>query len=158
MPIKKHTLMLKSDLSELDRLHPFLEEIGQGISASKKCIFETILTLEEVFSNIISYGFDDPANHVIKITVTTAKGSFTVSVEDDGRPFNPLEAKNPDLPQDVEDCKPGGLGIHLIKHFMDEIRYKRHQNRNVLTMKKTCVHLNRANRYEDSPADGSHPG
>jgi len=157
MPIKKHTLNLKNDLSELERLHPFLQEIGQRIGVSKKCIFETNLTLEEVFSNIVSYGFDDHANHVIKIAVTIGKDSFTISVEDDGRPFNPLEAKDPDLPQEVEDCKPGGLGIHLIRHFMDEIRYRRYQNRNVLTMKKTYGHLNRANRYADSPAGGSHP-
>lgn len=136
MPIGKHTLNLKNDLSELDRLHPFLEEIGQRIGVSKKCIFETNLTLEEVFSNIVSYGFADQADHLIKITVTLAKDSFKIRVEDDGKPFNPLTAKEPDLPDDVDDCKPGGLGIHLIKHFMDDIRYKRQQNRNVLTMTK----------------------
>jgi len=136
MPTRKQVLNLKNDLSELDRLHPFLEEVGKGIGVSKKSIFETNLTLEEVFSNIVSHGFDDRADHLIKITVTTAKGSIKISVEDDGRPFNPLEAREPDLPDDVEDCQPGGLGIHLIKHFMDKIQYKRHQNRNILTMTK----------------------
>jgi anti-sigma regulatory factor (Ser/Thr protein kinase) len=139
MPAEKHTLNLKNDLSELDRLHPFLEEIGQRIGVSKKCIFETNLTLEEVFSNIVSYGFDDHADHLIKITVTIGNDNFKIRIEDDGKPFNPLKAKEPDLPDDVEDCKPGGLGIHLIKHFMDEIRYKRHQSRNVLTMTKKPV-------------------
>ena len=136
MPTEKYTLNLKNDLSELDKLHPFLEEIGQRMSVPKKCLFETNLTLEEVFSNIVSYGFSDRADHLIKITVTIGKGNLTVRVEDDGRPFNPLKAKEPELPDDVEDCKPGGLGIHLIKHFMDEIRYQRHQKRNVLTMTK----------------------
>jgi len=136
MQTEKHTLNLKNDLSELDKLHPFLEEIGQRIGVSKKCIFETNLTLEEVFSNIVSYGFADHADHLIKITVTIGKDNFKIRIEDDGKPFNPLKAKEPDLPDDVEDCKPGGLGIHLIKHFMDQIRYKRHQSRNVLTMTK----------------------
>jgi serine/threonine-protein kinase RsbW len=139
MPINKYTLNLKNDLSELDRLHPFLEEIGQRIGIPKKSIFETNLTLEEVFSNIVSHGFDDHADHLIRITITTAKGSIKISVEDDGKPFNPLKANEPDLPDDVEDCKPGGLGIHLIKHFMDKIQYKRHQNKNVLTMTKNPV-------------------
>jgi serine/threonine-protein kinase RsbW len=136
MPTEKHTLNLKNDLSELDRLHPFLEEIGQKTGVSKKCILETNLTLEEVFSNIVSYGFADHADHLIKITVTIAKDSFKIRVEDDGKPFNLLKAKQPDLPDNVEDCKPGGLGIHLIRHLMDEIRYRRQQNRNVLTMTK----------------------
>jgi anti-sigma regulatory factor (Ser/Thr protein kinase) len=121
MQTEKHTLNLKNDLSELDRLYPFLEEIGQRIGVSKKCIFETNLTLEEVFSNIVSYGFDDHADHLIKITVTIGKDNFKIRIEDDGKPFNPLKAKEPDLPDDVDDCKPGGLGIHLIKHFMDEM-------------------------------------
>lgn len=133
---KQTLLNLKNDLSELDRLHPFLEEIGQKMGVSKKCIFETNLALEEVFSNIVAYGFDDHTDHLIKITVTTAKNNFKICVEDDGKPFNPLKAKEPDLPDDVEDCKVGGLGIYLIKHFMDDIRYKRLQNRNVLTMTK----------------------
>ena len=150
MPIKKHILNLKNDLSELDRLHPFLEEIGRGLGVSKKCMFETNLTLEEVFSNIVSYGFNDHADHLIKITVTTPKGSFKICVEDDGRPFNPLKARQPDLPHEVEDCEPGGLGIHLIKHFMDEIRYRRYRNRNVLTMEKKDCHLDRANSEEKS--------
>ena len=155
MPIRKHILNLKNDLSELDRLHPFLQEIGQRIGVTKRCLFEANLTLEEVFTNIVSYGYDDHEEHQIKITVTTAKDRFTICVEDDGRPFNPLKARQPDLPDDIEGCKPGGLGIHLIRHFMDEIRYKRYQDRNVLTMKKTCGYPNRANRYEDSSADGS---
>jgi anti-sigma regulatory factor (Ser/Thr protein kinase) len=139
MPARKHTLNLKNDLSELERLHPFLEEIGQKIGVSKKCIFETNLTLEEVFSNIVSYGFDDQADHHIKITVTSGRGSFKVCVEDDGRPFNPLKAGKPDLDYDLNHCEPGGLGIHLIKHLMDDIQYKRHQNKNVLTMTKKSL-------------------
>lgn len=157
MPTSKHVLILKNELSELDRLHPFLEEIGQRSGVPKKSIFETNLTLEEVFSNIVSYGYDDQANHHIKITVTPAKGSLRICVEDDGKPFNPLEAKEPDLPRNVEGCKAGGLGIHLIKHFMDEIRYKRYQNRNVLTMKKTYGTVNPAPRYAVAPAGGPHP-
>lgn len=148
MPTKKHSLTLKNDLSELDRLHLFLEEIGESIGISKKCIFEINLTLEEVFINIVSYGFDDHADHFIKITVTIGKGNFKVGVEDDGKPFNPLKSRKPDLPDHVEECKPGGLGIHLIKHFMDDIRYKRYRKRNILTLtKKTCP-SKRANSKE----------
>jgi anti-sigma regulatory factor (Ser/Thr protein kinase) len=148
MPARKHSLTLKNDLSELDRLHPFLQEIGQRMGVSKKCIFETNLTLEEVFTNIVLYGFNDHADHFIKITVTVGKGNFKVCVEDDGRPFNPLKVKKPDLPDKVEDCKPGGLGIHLIKHFMDDIQYKRYRNRNILTLTKKACPSERANSNE----------
>ena len=141
MPVKKYILTLKSDLADLEKLRSFVEEIRKGVSVSKKCQFETNLALEEVFSNVLSYGFNKHTDHFIKITITTAQGVLNIRVEDDGKPFNPLEAKEPTLEYDIENCGIGGLGIHLIKHVMGDIRYERYQDRNILTMKKEgCFH------------------
>jgi serine/threonine-protein kinase RsbW len=136
MPVKKYILTLKNDLSELEKLHSFLDEIRQSLSISQKCLFETNLVLEEVFSNVLSYGFNNHTDHFIKISITAAQGVLNIRVEDDGKPFNPLKAKEPNLQYDIENCEPGGLGIHLVKHFMNDFRYKRYQNRNTITMKK----------------------
>ena len=136
MPLNKYVLTLKIDFAGLEQLHSFLVEIRQRLSISEKCLFETNLALEEVFSNVLSYGVNNQPGHLIKIVIAAAPDALTIRVEDDGKPFNPLESKAPDLEYDLENCAPGGLGIHLIKHLMDDIRYKRHQNRNVLVMKK----------------------
>jgi serine/threonine-protein kinase RsbW len=136
MPIEKYILTLKIDFGDLEQLHSFLVEIRQKLSISEKCLFETNLALEEVFSNVLSYGFNNQPGHFVKIVITAAQNVLTIRVEDDGKPFNPLAAKAPKLEYDLENCAPGGLGIHLIKHLMDDIRYKRYENRNVLTMKK----------------------
>jgi serine/threonine-protein kinase RsbW len=136
MPAKKYILTLKNDLDDLEKLRSFVEDIRKTLSVSKKCQFETNLALEEVFSNILSYGFNKHSDHFIKITVTTAQGVLNIRVEDDGKPFNPLETKEPTLNYDIDNCTPGGLGIHLIKHVVDDIRYERYQNKNVLIMKK----------------------
>lgn len=139
MPLKKSILTLKLDFADLEQLHSFLVEIRQRLSISERCLFETNLALEEVFSNVLSYGVNNRPGHFVKIVITAAQNVLTIRVEDDGKSFNPLEAKTPNLEYDLENCAPGGLGIHLIKHFMDDIRYKRYQNRNVLTMnKKGC--------------------
>jgi serine/threonine-protein kinase RsbW len=127
---------MKNDLSDLEKLHLFLDEIRERVSVSKKCLFETNLALEEVFSNVLSYGFNNHTDHFIKITITAAQSVLNIRVEDDGKPFNPLEAKEPALKHDIENRPLGGLGIHLIKNLMDDIHYKRYRNRNVLTMKK----------------------
>jgi serine/threonine-protein kinase RsbW len=137
----KFILTLKNDLADLGKLHSFMDEIRQKLFVSKKCLFETNLALEEVFSNVLSYGFNNHTDHFIKITITAAQSVLNIRVEDDGKSFNPLEAKEPNLQYDLEKCAPGGLGIHLVKHFIEDIRYKRYQNRNVLTMKKEgCFH------------------
>jgi serine/threonine-protein kinase RsbW len=57
-------------------------------------------------------------------------------IEDDGIPFDPVLTEAPDLECRIEDCKIGGLGIHLIKKLMDEIRYERVNDVNILYLKK----------------------
>jgi anti-sigma regulatory factor (Ser/Thr protein kinase) len=40
-----------------------------------------------------------------------------------------------DLECGLEECEIGGLGIHITKHFMDDISYQRSGNKNVVTLK-----------------------
>ncbi len=89
----KVSFKLKSNLSELDALCQNLEKFGQSIGLSKKCIFEANLALDELFTNIISYGFADDDNHVIEVTITPQNETLCLCIEDDGVPFNPVEAK-----------------------------------------------------------------
>ena len=59
METKMLSFNLKNDLAELDILCRKLEKLGCSFSLPKKCIFEINLSLDELFSNIISYGFKD---------------------------------------------------------------------------------------------------
>jgi len=70
MPKKKFSFTLKSNLSELETLCQQMEKFGQSLGLTKKCIFEINLALDELFTNIISYGFADDDEHMIKITLT----------------------------------------------------------------------------------------
>ena len=60
----------------------------------------------------------------------------TIKIEDNGVMFNPLEKVDPDFPENVEDAKIGGLGIHIIRKLMDNVSYEREKGKNRLTMKK----------------------
>ena len=136
MAPKEYSFELKSDLSELDTLCQHLETFGQKIGLSKKFIFEVNLVLDELFTNIISYGFDDDCEHIIKVTMTPENKGLCLCIEDDGKPFNPVEFKTPDVSCSIEECKIGGLGIHIIRKLMDDICYERSENKNVLKLKK----------------------
>ena len=133
----KISFEFRSSLSELDKLHRNLEELGKSIGMSKKAIFQIDLAIEEVLSNIILYGYTDKAEHWIKITIWDQNRTLNIRIEDDGIPFNPLEAEAPDLECSLEERQIGGLGCHIMKSLMDDIVYKRLGNKNVLTMKKT---------------------
>ena len=137
MAKKEFSFELKNSLTELDILCEKLEDIGQKIGLSKKCIFEVNLALDELFTNIISYGFGDDKEHLIKVTITPQAKALCLCIEDDGIPFNPVEFETPDVACSVENCRIGGLGIHIIRKLMDEICYKRCDDKNILTLKKT---------------------
>jgi serine/threonine-protein kinase RsbW len=136
MPKLEYSFELTNDLSELDRLCQCCEEVGDSIGMTKKAVFEMNLSLEELFTNIISYGFKDGKEHLIKIRLVVENDIMSVRIEDDGIPFNPMDAEEPDLTCSLEECKIGGLGIHLIKKIMDEIQYKRDGDLNILLLKK----------------------
>ena len=136
MAKNKVSFKLKSNLSELDALCQKLEKFGESMGLSKKCIFEANLALDELFTNIISYGFDDKNEHTIRITISLQNDELLFNIEDDGLPFNPTEVETPDLECTIEECRIGGLGIHLAKNLMDEVCYQRCKDKNILTLKK----------------------
>jgi serine/threonine-protein kinase RsbW len=129
---------LKSKLSELKTLCRHLEDCGNMMQLPQKCLFEINLGLDELFTNIVSYGFEGESEHQIKFTLAKSEETLVVKVEDDGTPFNPLKAADPELSRDLDSIDIGGLGIHLVKKMMDDICYQRVQGKNKLTLKK-CV-------------------
>jgi len=65
MATKEYSFELKSSLDELDQLCQNLETFGKKFGLSKKLIFEINLALDELFTNIISYGFKDNQEHTL---------------------------------------------------------------------------------------------
>lgn len=128
---------LRNRLSELATLCEKMEVVGQALGLSRRCLFEVNLALDELFTNIISYGFQDKSEHFIRVRVSADSDVLTVVLEDDGVAFNPVERIPPDLPCSLDECKVGGLGIHLVKNLMDAVGYERRGGTNILTLKKT---------------------
>ena len=74
--------------------------------------------------------------HPIHITFRRVEEQIEMEFEDRGREFNPLEIGEPDLDSPIEDRQLGGLGIHLVKKMVDEAKYRREGDRNILLLRK----------------------
>ncbi len=94
------------------------------------------LIFDELLSNVISYAFPDEGDHEISAHIEFVAERLTVTISDDGLPFNPLSAKTPDTKADLEDRELGGLGIHLVRSLVDDVAYHRRIDKNVLTLVK----------------------
>ena len=61
---------------------------------------------------------------------------FSLTFVDGGKPYNPLENKDPDVSLPAEEREIGGLGIFLVKKTMDDVQYERKGDQNYFTIFK----------------------
>ena len=136
MVSQEYKFELKNDLSELKTLHRHLNNWGGDIGLMADSISRINICLDELFTNIVSYGLEDDLEHKIEFTLNSDNNLVIINIEDDGIAFNPLEKVDPDFPADIESAKIGGLGILIIRKLMDNVCYERKQGKNKLTMIK----------------------
>lgn len=121
-------------LAKIELLRPTLLWIREQLKHLDTATLRKIeLASEETIVNIIHHA--RPENIEIELKIFP-KSHVEITFKDAGPPFNPLQVKPPDQTSPLEEREPGGLGIHLIRQTMDEVRYKREGNRNILTLIK----------------------
>ena len=136
MATNNYSFKLKSDISELKTLCQHLNHFGQIYGLSDSLISEINICLDELFTNIVLYGFEDDLEHIIRFRINFNDNALILNIEDNGIPFNPLIKKDSELPADINKANIGGLGIHIVKKLMDDIWYERKRGKNRLTLKR----------------------
>ena len=137
MPEDATKFQLKNALTELDALFRHIERFGNSHALPKKLIFQINLALDELFTNIVSYGYADNNSHWIDFELRLDKGVVTICIKDNGIPFDPVAAPTSSSAPPLENCQIGGLGLHIVKKMMDDISYERKGDQNIITIKKS---------------------
>lgn len=134
--LKTKTLVLRNDISELNRLVEFLEMMEEEWRFSPALTTQLNLVLEEALSNVIFYAFEPGSENEIRCNFILKENELTIVLTDGGKPYDPTLKEDPDINLPAEDRPVGGLGIFLIKQIMDEVSYCRKDDQNHLTMVK----------------------
>jgi anti-sigma regulatory factor (Ser/Thr protein kinase) len=129
-------LTVRNDVAELERLKMFLADFWAENRLPQGLAMDVTLALEEVFLNVVQHGYLDTAEHRIVVRLALENENVALTVEDDGVPFNPLEALAPNIDLPIEQREVGGLGIHLVQRVMDGMEYARDGGHNRLVMRK----------------------
>jgi CheY-like chemotaxis protein len=94
------------------------------------------LAVDEACSNVIAHGYRGAAG-TLRLAVAVRDGRAVVTVTDDAPPFDPVRVPPPDLDAPWAERREGGLGWHLIRSVVDEVRHQPAGERgNVLTLVK----------------------
>jgi sigma-B regulation protein RsbU (phosphoserine phosphatase) len=131
------SVLFKNNLAEIARLGQVVAEFADSHHLPADLAFAVNVALEEILTNTISYGYEDNGEHTILTRLSCEEGEVIAEVEDEGRPFNPLEVAEPDISKSLEERPVGGLGIHLVRKLMDSVEYRRQRGKNLLVMKKS---------------------
>jgi anti-sigma regulatory factor (Ser/Thr protein kinase) len=123
-------------LEEIAKVMTALEELADSAGLNVGVAQAAELVLDELLTNIISHGYSDTVQHKIAVEMLVVANALRIVISDDGICFNPFEQKSPGLESSIEERDLGGLGIHLVKKFLDEYSYQRLEGRNVVTLLK----------------------
>lgn len=97
------------------------------------------VALDELLTNTLSHGLagrEGGQGGEVTVDVELRADRVSVTLTDDGRPFDPFDLATPDTALTVEERQIGGLGIHLVRKMMDEVSYQRRADRNVVVLVK----------------------
>ena len=126
------SIVLKNEIGELIKLTSAINSFGKSNDITKEVLSRLELAIEEIFTNIISYGYKDDGIHSIKIDIECVGNKVNARIEDDAIPFNPLEVPDVDVEKPLKERAIGGLGLHLVKQMVDDISYNRVDGKNIL--------------------------
>ncbi|HHN78519.1 MAG TPA: ATP-binding protein [Phycisphaerales bacterium] len=115
------------------------------------------LAVDEALCNIIRHGYNRQPDKPIWISiwpdVTEPQPlGIRLVIEDEARQVDPSTLKG----RELDDIRPGGLGVHIIREVMDEVTFaKRNEKGMRLTMVKHAPHNAHAKKKPGQDAKGS---
>lgn len=121
MQLEPIHLSIISHPENLKKIRKVMKDVLSKTSLSKKDSGCVILAVDEACSNIIKHSYKNDYNQKIDLTIILKTNLLTISILDNGIRFN----KNSIETRDIDEIKPGGLGIYIINQVMDQVEYAR---------------------------------
>ena len=121
----------------LDEIRDLVAEVARKGGFSEKEIYSLQLAADEAASNIIEHAYAGISNASLDVTCDINNDILTITMRDNGKPFDPSKVKQPNLKADLSERQIGGLGMYHMRKLMDDVRYEANSRTgNLLTMIK----------------------
>lgn len=104
-------------------LRAFVTALAARAGFDEVAQFQLALAIDEAVANVINHGYDRRPDGRIWISVwseSEPRAALRFVLEDSGRQVDPCAIRS----RHLDDVRPGGLGVHIIKEVMDECRWE----------------------------------
>ena len=133
MPTQRFTC----SLNNLEKICDYVTDCAKRAGLNETEVYAVQLAVDEASTNIMEHGYGRECPNRIDITCEILENGLKVVIYDDAAPFSPETIPEPDFNVSLEEVKPRGLGIFLMRKMMDEVRYQTTPDKgNTLTMIK----------------------
>jgi len=114
----------------------FVKKAAAQAHLNEHEMYAVELAVDEACSNIIEHAYGKEDAGEIHCTCLVTPSGLKIILRDNGTPFDPDAVPEVDTQIKLEERRPGGAGVFLMRKVMDKVEYEFKQGENVLTMVK----------------------
>lgn len=135
-------LEMSSDPKLLAAARAMIGKLAERLGFADSQAAQIALALDEALCNIINHGYNRRSDGRIWVRVWPSDGDaagIRIVIEDLARQVDPSSIRS----RDLDDVRPGGLGVHIIRESMDHVQYEKREGGGMrLTIVKHLVNEN----------------
>ncbi len=121
---------------ELQRIREVIEQEALSFGFDRETCFRLALAVDEACTNIIRHSYGNNPANTFDLEIATDGDRFIIVLTDQGKSFDPAVLPSVDMKRYLEQFKRGGLGVHLMRLVMDDVKYAIQGTVNQLKMVK----------------------
>lgn len=125
-------LTVRASIENIRKVIDFVDNQLEAANCPLKVKYQIHIVIDEIFGNIANYAYSGKMGQVIVCVEFMKEGeAVKITFIDNGTPYNPLIKQDPDITLPAGKREIGGLGIYVVKQYMDDVFYefKKGQNR-----------------------------
>lgn len=136
-------LSLLSDPQLLCVVRAAVAEMSAKVGFSESEVRSIVLAIDEALANVIRHGYHGSADRPIQVSFSRGqmkrdgemREALQILIVDRGVPVVPDQM----VGRELDDIRPGGLGLHFIRETMDSVVFRHSRGRNYLRLIKSVT-------------------